>query len=365
MNETKFSKIKVETIFDFPEMTSKITKTYCRQHPGDIPVYGSSKNEGSVLGKIADNIPGVKYYQNCLSWNRNGSVGYVFLRNHRFSTSDDHRALVLKNCYKDKVNLLYLKFELERALVLAGFSFMKKCGVSKIKNVEIRVPIDDNGNFDFYKQMEIARRFEKLRKMRAELEAQLTALPDVKLNFDNSYEFADVRLDRLFDFAKGKDKYTIGYIRRNKGDFPVYSSQTTNRGEIGRIDTYDFDGEAITWTTDGVYAGTTFYRHGKFSMTTHCGALILKSAFLGQIDLKYISYTLLPILKEKAVSYGNKRVTLKDVKMLSLRIPVSTQGGYDFAAQRVISDSYSQIYQIQDNIRNEFQDLIQRAPTII
>ena len=363
MTETKFSKIKVETIFDFPQMNSKITKTYCRQHPGDIPVYGSSKNEGSVLGKIADNIPGVKYFQNCLSWNRNGSVGYVFLRNHKFANSDDHRALLLKDSYRDKVSLLYLKFELERALLLAGFSFMKKCGVSKIKNVEIRIPIDDSGQFDFDKQMEIAHRFDKLRKMRDTLEGELMSLPDVKLSFDNKYKFVDARLDNLFDFARGRAKYTIDYMRKHKGDFPVYSSQTTNRGEIGRIDTFEHDCKAITWTSDGLHAGTTFYRDGKFSMTTHCGALILKPTFSGQIDLKYISYILSPILKEKAVSYGNKRVTLKEVKNISVQIPVSVQGSYDLVAQRLISEHYSKIYQIRDNIRSEFQDLIQRAPT--
>ncbi|WP_222702332.1 restriction endonuclease subunit S [Ureaplasma diversum] len=50
----------------------------------------------------------------------------------------------------------------------------------------------------------------------------------------------------------------------NKGIYPVYSSQTLNNGQIGSINTYDFDGDYITWTTDGAYAGTVFYREGKF-----------------------------------------------------------------------------------------------------
>lgn len=41
------------------------------------------------------------------------------------------------------------------------------------------------------------------------------------------------------------------YLADNAGDYPVYSSQTANNGEIGNIDTFDFDGEYISWTTDG------------------------------------------------------------------------------------------------------------------
>ncbi len=41
------------------------------------------------------------------------------------------------------------------------------------------------------------------------------------------------------------------YLKQNPGEYPVYSSQTRNNGEIGKIKTYDFDGEYATWTTDG------------------------------------------------------------------------------------------------------------------
>lgn len=58
--------------------------------------------------------------------------------------------------------------------------------------------------------------------------------------------------------------------------YPVYSSQTTNNGIMGYIDSYDFDGEYVTWTTDGVNAGTVFYRDGKFNCTNVCGTLLIK-----------------------------------------------------------------------------------------
>ena len=61
------------------------------------------------------------------------------------------------------------------------------------------------------------------------------------------------------------------YLADNAGEYPVYSSQTANNGEIGKIKTFDHDGEAVTWTTDGANAGTVFHRTGKFSITNVCG----------------------------------------------------------------------------------------------
>jgi type I restriction enzyme S subunit len=52
------------------------------------------------------------------------------------------------------------------------------------------------------------------------------------------------------------------YLADNAGEYPVYSSQTAKNGMIGKIETFDFDGEFISWTTDGANAGTVFHRTG-------------------------------------------------------------------------------------------------------
>ena len=63
------------------------------------------------------------------------------------------------------------------------------------------------------------------------------------------------------------------YIRDFEGEYPVYSSQTANDGVLGYINSYMFDGNYLTWTTDGAYAGTIFRRKGKFSITNVCGLI--------------------------------------------------------------------------------------------
>ena len=77
------------------------------------------------------------------------------------------------------------------------------------------------------------------------------------------------------------------YVRDNEGDYPVYSSQTADNGVFGRINSYMFDGEYLTWTTDGAYAGTIFRRKGRFNITNVCGLIDLNDNKVNQDFLFY------------------------------------------------------------------------------
>ncbi len=108
-----------------------------------------------------------------------------------------------------------------------------------------------------------------------------------------------VRMGEIADFGRGRviSHREIGAALHSL--YPVYSSQTSNQGVMGFIDTYDFDGEYITWTTDGVNAGTVFYRKGRFNCTNVCGTIklrkhdaLLVSKVLGTIAHKYVSRNL-------------------------------------------------------------------------
>ena len=108
------------------------------------------------------------------------------------------------------------------------------------------------------------------------------------------------------------------YIRDNVGDYPVYSSQTENNGELGKISTYMFDGEYLTWTTDGANAGTVFYRNGKFSVTNVCGLLKVKTDDLITAFLYYA----LSIEAHKHVNSGMGNPKLMSNVMSRIKIPV-------------------------------------------
>ena len=108
------------------------------------------------------------------------------------------------------------------------------------------------------------------------------------------------------------------YIKNNIGDYPVYSSQTENNGELGKISTYEYDGEFITWTTDGANAGSVFYRNEKFNITNVCGLLKVK---IKNLNARFLYFSLL-VLAKKHVKKGMGNPKLMSNTMAKIKIPL-------------------------------------------
>lgn len=96
------------------------------------------------------------------------------------------------------------------------------------------------------------------------------------------------KVKQLFKVGRGRVISTEDV--NEKGKYPVFSSQTRDNGCIGYIDTYDYDYEQLTWTTDGANAGTIFLRNGKYNCTNVCGTLQLNNE--KKYVLKYMYYFL-------------------------------------------------------------------------
>lgn len=126
-----------------------------------------------------------------------------------------------------------------------------------------------------------------------------------------------VKLGDVCKISRGK-VYSKKYLAEHIGEYPVYSSQTANDGILGRIGTYDCDGKFLTWTTDGAYAGTVFYRQGKFSVTNVCGLISCSNPFL---SLKFLYYWL-TIEAPKHVHQGMGNPKLMSNQMAKIEIPL-------------------------------------------
>ena len=125
------------------------------------------------------------------------------------------------------------------------------------------------------------------------------------------------KLGEICNISRGR-VMSKDYIKNNIGQFPVYSSQTENNGELGKIATYDFDGEYLTWTTDGANAGSVFYRNGKFSITNVCGLIKVKNEL---VNTKYLYYAL-TIETHKYVNLGMGNPKLMSNVMVEVKVPV-------------------------------------------
>ena len=125
------------------------------------------------------------------------------------------------------------------------------------------------------------------------------------------------KLGDVCELSRGK-VYSKTYIVENAGEYPVYSSQTANNGEVGRISTFDYDGEYLTWTTDGAYAGTIFHRKGKFSITNVCGLISIK---ITDLSIRFLYYWLSIKAKEHVYSgMGNPK--LMSNQMIPIEVPI-------------------------------------------
>ncbi|HEM5320218.1 TPA: restriction endonuclease subunit S [Streptococcus suis] len=133
----------------------------------------------------------------------------------------------------------------------------------------------------------------------------------------NGVEWKELGDREVAKLSRGK-VMSKQFLEENKGVFPVYSSQTANSGEIGKISTFDFDGEYITWTTDGANAGTVFYRQGKFSITNVCGLVDIQN---DKLLTKFVYYYL-TITTKKYVSSGMGNPKLMSNVMAKIKVPI-------------------------------------------
>lgn len=115
-----------------------------------------------------------------------------------------------------------------------------------------------------------------------------------------------VQVKYLFKIGRGR---VIAQTELDdNGMYPVFSSQTQNEGCLGYINTYDFDMTQLTWTTDGVNAGTVFLRCGKHNCTNICGTLQpISSSF----DLHYQKYAL------EYIAFYHKRADTNGYKIMN------------------------------------------------
>ena len=125
-------------------------------------------------------------------------------------------------------------------------------------------------------------------------------------------------LTQVADLTRGR-VISKEYLSDNVGDYPVYSSQTVDNGEIGKIDSFDFNGEFVSWTTDGANAGTVFYRSGKFSITNVCGLIKIKNN--PELNYKFLFYWL-SIEAKKHVYSGMGNPKLMSHQMEKIKIPI-------------------------------------------
>jgi len=196
---------------------------------------------------------------------------------------------------------------------------------AKVKEFKIPIPCPDNPEKSLEIQSEIVRILDTFTELTAELTAELSLRKKQYNHYRDqllSFEGGEVEWKKLGEVAvlrRGR-VMSKGYLVDNSGDYPVYSSQTANNGMIGKISTYDFDGEYVNWTTDGANAGTVFYRTGKFSVTNVSGIIKVNDDSI--LNYKFLFYWLSIEAKKHVYSgMGNPKLMSNQVAKISIPLP--------------------------------------------
>jgi len=144
------------------------------------------------------------------------------------------------------------------------------------------------------------------------------------------------------------------------GLYPVYSSQTINDGCMGYINTYDFDLDQLTWTMDGIYAGTVFIRHGKHTCTNACGTLQLKDP---KNDLRYMKYALeYTTVYYKRPGINGAKIPNHEMEEIKIAVPPIKE---QWLIANLLDQQTGKIYDILSDLEKQIQILQKYKQSLI
>lgn len=358
----------VADIIDFSKSKtngSKFTKTFIQEHQGNVPVYGASLTEEDVgYGYVADNLPGIRYFDNCLTWNIDGSTG-IFFRQGHFSLSEKVIPLIIYEEIRDKIDPIFLKYSIMFSKEYKEFGFSNKAGKGKLSEIILSIPVLPNGEYDLSTQKELAQKYQDIDNQKKLLLEKAEKLKKYKVTIVSDVKNSSVKVPiiKLFTPKGGDMKLSKPYCNDHIGEYPVYSG-STSREIFGNIDSYTYDGDYLTWVIDGL-AGYVMKLTGQFSITCHRGILI-PTKECKNIDLLYVKYMIEPIFRKRArgrigINGKNEYTALKPTHIVnyndSILIPVDENGNYDLKKQQDLAMKYATIETIKENIYNQIYNL--------
>ena len=362
MAEARYVIKSICEIFDFSISTnSGLTKAFVNSHKGTVPVYGASQNLSiPSYGYIQDGLDGIKYFDDCLTYNKDGASGLVFFRTGHFTISEKVVPLVFFDDIRSQLDCDYIKYAIENESRKREYTFSNKATKVTFKNIKIKIPVCDDGTFDLSKQISLAERYKEIERKRLALIDRINELKSISvlLPEGTNIKWTHEELKNIFsEVQRGNSKFTKSYCRDHEGDYPVYSAD--NKKPLATMNSYDYDGEYLTISINGL-AGKVTILNEKFSTTADRVVCIPNE----NIDIRYIMHVAEPILRNK--TKGRKgdlgkneftKLTPDMIKNTKIPIPITEDGIYDLKKQIELSAKYDQINKIKSDLSKKLTEL--------
>src|SRR6218665_3242474 len=221
LKKTKWGEFSIE---DVAEILSGKDIYELERTKGVTPyISATSKNNG--IGHFVGNVNN-SLESNCLSVNRNGSVGYAFYHPYNALFSNDCRKLRLKKT--SKFVGIFIAQQITRQKEKYGYGY--KMGTARLKRQKILLPITKKGELD-YSFIEVYMRekeLEKVSEFRKYLDKRIRDLENyINVEPLEKKEWGEFELDKIFKVKSGKRLTKAVMI---KGNIPFIGATDSNNG---------------------------------------------------------------------------------------------------------------------------------------
>jgi len=282
---------------------------------GKIVITSSTKrvSEKEAYKNNAENLEA-----NSILMSINGTIGNVALYHN------EPIMLGKSACYinsKDNIDKNYLFYYLQYPKTQLYFeaeltgTTIKNLSLQSIRKTKIYIPtIEEQHKISRFLQ-KIDERISTQNKIIEDLKKLKSAISLKMLHSDSWEQF---KIQDIASIGRGRVISSVEISQQENPLYPVYSSQTSNDGIMGYLDDFMFEGEYISWTTDGANAGTVFYRNGKFNCTNVCGLLKLKKGF----DAHFVSLVLAEATRMYvSTNLANPKLMNNTMGNIQIRLP--------------------------------------------
>ena len=247
-NNNALNKIK---LIDYFELVKFKPITLSKIENGLYPIYGSSKEDEPI--KYINTYTIDTNGENWIQLNKDGSAGYCFIRNGKFSMNSHCLLLKVKNNYKDVINLDDNINILSLQISNMGFGFDKAINNDRLNNIE------------------------------------------VYLHFSNSYivdrkiNYITFKLSERFNVVNKKANYKYSTQGKESGNIPLFACKKLDNGIAKHVDKEEYEGDVIIVVHHrDATCGYSFHYNGKLAWNQSCYVIEPKEEFKG-IDMDYIA----------------------------------------------------------------------------
>ncbi len=318
LDKTTWVEFNISKIFHF-ERGKRLIKA--DQVIGNIAYISSTKNNNGIDNYITP--PNyMTVYENAITLNNSGSVGYCFYHSYKFVASDHCTVIKIKD-NKVRMNNYIALFLIPIIESMQNkYNFAREINNNRLSKETIKLPSIDNKNpnwrfmEDYIKEMSNTITYNN-KNIVVNYEKET-------LNTNKWKEFYIGGLNGIFNIEKGQE--IISELK--KGTIPLVSATKYNNGYIGKFELFNklFHKNKITIASNGTI-GKTFFQQNNFIATSDINVLSLNNMKLNIFIALFISV----IIEKEMFRFEYGRKWGKDrMEKSKIKLPVDENGNPDW-----------------------------------